>query len=139
MRGVGWHERCRTAPEAAHGRELPAFRGPDERLDEQRARLSGIDVEAARLAAAARPGLAEAGRDRDDHAAFVPRDDLELVALADRGLVDVAAEDELRARVDQAREDVRAARDGPLPGAPGRSDHLMVEHDDPECTRGRLP
>ena len=59
-----------------------------------------------------------------------PRVDLEVVALADRGLVDVAGEDQLRARVHERGEDVRAARDRPLARAPGRADQVVVQRHD---------
>ena len=55
-----------AARERAHGREPPAVLAPDVGEDAQRRGLDLVDVEAAGLAAAVRPRLAEAGRDRDD-------------------------------------------------------------------------
>ena len=95
-------------------------------------------MQPARFPAAVRAGLTEAGRDRDGDAVHVAGHDLELVALADRGLVDVAREDELRARLDERCEDVVAARDGLLPRPPGRPDQMMVEDDDAESLRRRF-
>jgi hypothetical protein len=92
-------------------------------------------VQPARLAAAVRARLAKAGRDRDRHAAHVARDDLELVPLADRSLVDVTGEDELRTRFDERGEDVVPARDGLLPRPPRRADQVVVENDDAEHPR----
>ena len=71
--------------------------------------VGAVDDAAARLAAALRARLAEPGRDRDDDAARVAGDHLELVALADRRLVDVAADDQLGAGVDE-RSRARAFR-----------------------------
>jgi hypothetical protein len=95
-------------------------------------------VQPARLAATVRARLAEAGRDRHRHAAHVAGDDLELVPLANRGLVDVAGENELRARLDERGEDVVPARDGLLPRAPRRADQMVVKDDDAERSLRRV-
>ncbi len=95
-------------------------------------------MEPARLAAALRAGLPEPGRDRDDRAADVAADDLELVPLADGALVDVAREDQLGAGVDEACKDVGALRDRLLPRAPGRADQVVVEDGDLQRSLGRL-
>jgi len=50
--------------------------------------------------------------------------------LADRGLVDVAGEDQLCARVDEPREHLRAVGDRSLARAPGCADQVVVERDD---------
>lgn len=60
------------------------------------------------------------------------------MALADRGLVDVAGEYELRARLDERGEDVVPPRDRLLPRAPRGPDQVMVEDDDPERVRRRV-
>ena len=70
--------------------------------------------------------------DRDRRSAEAAGVDLEVVSLADGGLVDVAGEDQLRARVDERGEDVRAASDRPLARAPGRADQVVVQRHDPE-------
>ena len=73
-----------AAREGSHGREPPAVLAPDVGEDAQRVGLDLVDVEAARLAAAVRPGLAEAGRDRDDDRVLaVRRRELELAPLGD--------------------------------------------------------
>ena len=59
-------------------------------------------------------------------------DHLELVTLADCCLVDVTGDDQLRSGVDEALQDVRAARDRPLARPPRSTDQLVVEHHDPE-------
>jgi hypothetical protein len=96
-------------------------------------------VQAARLAAAARPRLPEPRRNRDEHGADVAVDDLELAPLADRPLVRVAREDQLGARVDERAENAVALSDGLLPRPPGRADHVVVERDDAERAGRRLP
>ena len=87
-------------------------------------------MQATGLAAAVRAWLPEARRDRDRDPADVAGHDLELVALADGGLVDVAGEDELRARVDEPREDAASASDRLLSRSPGRPEEMVVEYDD---------
>ncbi len=63
-------------------------------------------------------------------------DDLELAALGDSGLVDVAAEDELRPRVGERAEDGVAVMQRTLPPcAPRRCGELVVQGDDAESTR----
>ena len=62
--------------------------------------------------------------------------DLELVPFGDGALVDVAAEDQLRARVDEAREDVVAPGHRALARAPRGADQLVVQHDDAERAVG---
>jgi hypothetical protein len=89
-------------------------------------------VQPSRLAAPVRARLAEAGRDRDRRAANVAGHDLELVPLADRGLVDVAGEDQLGARFDERGEDVVAPCHGLLPRPPRGADQVVVEGDDAE-------
>ena len=95
-------------------------------------------MQAARLAAPVGARLAEPGCDRDRDGADVAAHDLELAALADRGLVDVAGEHELGAGVDERGEHVVSPRDRLLPRAPGGPDHVVVEHGDPERAVGRL-
>jgi hypothetical protein len=68
-------------------------------------------VEPARLALALGPRLAEPGRHGDDHAALAAMGDLELVALADGDLVNVAGEDQVGARADEGAEHVIPSRD----------------------------
>src|SRR5262245_47832992 len=82
-----------------------------------------------------RARLAESGRGRDRRAGLAVGGDLELAVLADRGLVDVAGEDQLRARVDEGRQYVQPPGDGPLPRAPRGSGQMMVEHDGAQRAR----
>jgi hypothetical protein len=89
-------------------------------------------VEPARLAPPVGPRLAETGRDRHGRPADVAGNDLELVPLAHRGLVDVAGEDQLRSRLDERGQHVVPPRDGLLPRPPGRADQLVVEDHDPQ-------
>ena len=89
-------------------------------------------MNAARLAPPARAGLAEAGGDRDGDATHPARDDLELMALADGGLVDMPGEDELGARVDEAGQHRVPMRYRLLAGPPGRPDEVMMEDDHPK-------
>ena len=126
---------ARPRGERAHCGETPVAVAPDVGLDRQRALVGAVDDAAARLAAALRARLAEAGRDRDDDAALPAADHLELVPLADRRLVDVAADDQLGAGVDELREHVVPPRDRLLPRAPRCADHLVVEHDDAQRAR----
>jgi hypothetical protein len=60
-----------------------------------------VHVQAACLAEPVRARLAETGRNRDDSGADIAVDDLELVALAHRSLVNVAREDQIRACSDE--------------------------------------
>jgi len=89
-------------------------------------------MDAARLAPPAWTGLAEAGGDRDGHAADAADHDLELVALAHRRLVDVAGQDELGSGVDQAGEHGVAVRYRFLARPPRRTDEVVMQHDDAE-------
>ena len=125
VRGRG----ARLATEAALPGEAPGAVAPDVRLDREGVGRCLVDVQALGLAAAIRPRAAEPGGDRDRGSAE-PGVDLEVVSLADGGLVDVAGEDQLRARVDERGEDVRAARDRPLARAPGRADQVVVQRHD---------
>src|SRR4029077_8451814 len=90
-----------AAAAAALARETPFRRGlpiaarPVERADDDRVRLGLVQVTPARLAEPPGPRLPEPGRDRDDGGACLVADDLELMPLAHRGLVDVAREDEV--------------------------------------------
>ena len=59
--------------------------------------------------------------------------------LADRGLVDVAGEDQVGAGLDEPGQHVIPAGDGLLARAPGRADQVVVEDDDLERRPGRLP
>ena len=111
---------------------------PDVGLDADRVLVRLVDVEAARLASPVRPRLAEAGGDGDDRAVDVASGHLELVPLADRALMDVAGEDQLRAGVDEAGEHFDRLDDGLLPRSPGRSDQVVVERHDFQRARGRL-
>ena len=87
-------------------------------------------MDASRLAAATRTRLSESGCDRDGHAPHAAGDDLELVSLADRRLVDVPGEDQLRACIHEPRQHVVAMRDRLLARAPRRADQVVVEDDD---------
>ena len=91
---------------------------------------ASIRCRPARLAAAARPRLAQPRR--RDHRRPVHRagGDLELAPLADGALVDVAGEDQLGAGVDERPEDGAAARDRPLAAPPGCAGQVVVERDD---------
>ena len=60
-----------------------------------------MDVDSARLAQPSRPGLPEARSDRDYGRARLVADDLEVVPLAHRRLVDVSGEDEICSRLHQ--------------------------------------
>jgi hypothetical protein len=93
-------------------------------------------MQAAGLAAAVRARLPEARGDRDGDAADVARHDLELVALADRRLVDVAGEDELRTRVNERGEHTAAPGYRLLSRSPRSPEEMVVEHDDAQ-RRGR--
>src|SRR5439155_15236369 len=115
----------------------PVVGAPDVHLARDPPRVRSVDDDPTRLAAAVRTRLAEAGGDRDDDTADVAGDDLELVALADGALMDVAADDQLGAGVDEPRQNVGPARDGLLARSPRRADHLMVERDDPQRAVGR--
>ena len=96
-----------------------------------------MHVQSARLAEPSRPRLPEPGCDRDDGRARLVADDLELVPLADRGLVDVAGEDQVGAGVDERAQNVVAARDGTLARRPpGRAEQVVVE--DGDAKRSRL-
>src|SRR5580765_4475942 len=90
------------------------------------------------LASAVGTRLSEAGGNRDRRPAQAAGSDLELVALGDRCLVDVAGEDQLGARVDERREHMTAACDRLLARAPGCSDQVVVKRHDPKRALGRL-
>ena len=91
---------------------------------------------AARLAEPLRAAAARARARSRRHSRARPRvEHLELVPLGHRALVDVAAEDQLGARGDEAREHVVAARDRLLARAPRRVDQLVVEGDDAQRAR----
>ena len=96
-----------------------------------------VDDAAAGLTAALRPWLPEPGSDRDHDAARVAGDHLELVAFADRCLMDVPADDQLRSRVDQLGEHVVPAGDRLLPRSPRRADQLVVQRNDAQSAWGR--
>ena len=92
-----------------------------------------MEVKPARLAQASRPRLPESGRDRYDGRVRLVADDLELVALADRRLVDVAGEDEICSRVDECAQHVVTSGDRPLVcRPPRRADQMVVEDGDAE-------
>ena len=94
-------------------------------------------MEPARLAQPPRPWLAKPGRDGDHGRVRLVADDLEVVPLAHRRLVDVAREDEIGACVQQRTQHVVAARDRPLARrAPRRADQMVVE--DGHAQRPRL-
>jgi hypothetical protein len=57
------------------------------------------------------------------------------VALADRHLMDVAREDQLGARVDQAAEHPASVAHRLLPRTPGCAEQVMVQNDDAERVR----
>ena len=98
--------------------------------------LDLVDVEAAGLAAAVRPGLAETGCDRDDDGVLAPRRrELELAPLGDGALVDVARQDQVGAGLDEPGEDAVPIRHRLLPRPPGRSEQMVVEGDDPVRSR----
>ena len=95
-------------------------------------------MDASRLAPATRPRLSEPRRDRHGDAPDAAGDDLELVALADRRLVDVPGQDQLRARVLEPGEHGVPVRDRFLARAPRRADQVVVEDDDAQrCRRAR--
>jgi hypothetical protein len=58
--------------------------------------------------------------------------------FADRRLVDVAGEDELGARIDEAREYTTAVANGALSRAPGCSEQVVVQDDDFKRARSGL-
>ena len=98
----------RREPDGA-GR-LEAAAPPDPRLDCELARRPADDVEAVRLAEAVRAGPVESRCGREhERAADVVVQRLEGVSLDRGALVDVAAEDELRARAASARSARRGA------------------------------
>src|SRR5262249_5103914 len=98
-------------------------------------RVRAVDEEPARLAAAVRPGPAEARRCGHDDAPAVAAHDLELVPLAHGALVDVPADDQLRPRIDEPGKDVGAPCDRLLARAPGRADELVMQRHDPQGAR----
>ena len=81
----------------------------------ERVVLALVDEEPARLTAPVRPRLAESRGDRHGDAGDVAGDDLELVAFADRDLMDVAGEDQLGAGVHEPGEDAAPPADRLLP------------------------
>ena len=103
----------------------------------ERVVLALVHEEPAGLAAPVRARLAEARCDSDGDAADVRRDDLELVALADRGLMDVAGEDQLGAGIDEPGEYVGPTTDRLLAGSPGSAEEVVVQDDDLEGARRR--
>ncbi len=89
-------------------------------------------------------GLAEPVRTRAREARRCDDDDrplavenLELAALGDAGLVDVAGEDELGAGRSELLEHAGAVGERPLARPPRRVGELMVEADDAQRARGR--
>ena len=74
----------------------------------------------------------EAGRDRDDHGLLSSVRDLEFTPLAHGHLVDVSRENQVGAARDECAKNVVPAGDRLLPRAPGRTDQVVVEHDDLE-------
>jgi hypothetical protein len=90
-----------------------------------------------RLAQPAGPGAGQAGRCHHHERPFSGQY-LELPALGDAGLVDVAREDELRARFRELLQDAAAAGERALARPPRRVRELMVEADDAERSRRRF-
>src|SRR5439155_12823718 len=123
----------------AHRGEPPALVTPDEGAGREGGVVRVVDVDAERLAQPARSRLSQAGGDRDhDRGLAVCTRDLELAALRNGALVDVAGENELRAGGDEPAEHVVSTRDGPLARAPRGTEQVMVEDGDPERTFRRL-
>ena len=117
-----------------------AVLAPDVGEDAELRRLELVHVEAARLAAAVRPWLAEPRRDRDDDGVLAARrGQLELAPLRDRALVDVPGEDQVGARFDQGGEHVVPSRDRLLPRPPRRAEQMVVQSDDPVGAVRRAP
>ena len=130
----------RAAGESPLCGERPVALPPDVRRDGERVVRDLVDVEAARLADAARARLSEAGRDREHRRVRGGvADDLELAPLRDRGLVDVAAEDQLGARRGERASTCVAVGERELARRPPRgAEEMVVEDDDAARTvRGR--
>ena len=87
-----------------------------------------------------RARAAEAGDGgEDDRPGLSPFECLELAALGDGRLVDMAADDQLRARAGQGREHVVSRAEWPLAGGPpGRRGEVVVESDDAKGSLGGL-
>ena len=117
-----------AARERAHGREPPVVVAPDVCLDAERPL---VGARRPRSRAPRRGAAAAAGRARGRSRSTTPRTSPVITSNScrsrDRALVDVAADDQLRAGVDEPREHVVAARDGLLARAPRRADHLVVQ------------
>src|SRR5262245_33181978 len=112
------------------GREAPIRVAPDIGLDPQVVPFDLVDMDAARLALPVRARLSEPGGDRDDDAQLAAPGDLELVPLADRGLVYVTGEDQVGARGDEGRQNMVPPCYRLLAGAPRRTEQVMVQDDD---------
>src|SRR5258708_37857368 len=87
-----------AAAKRADGGELPALADPHVRVDLEVRVVGAVHRDPACLAAAVRAGPPEARRDRDDDAVHTRAEHLELMTFADCRLMNVAAEDQLRAR-----------------------------------------
>ncbi len=99
------------------------------RLDGDLGLFGGDDVRSLRLAEPVRARAREPGRGHDDDRPLAV-ENLELAALGDARLVDVAGEDELGAGLRELLEHAAAAGERPLARPPGRVRELMVEADD---------
>src|SRR5215204_7233628 len=95
-------------------------------------------MQASCLAAPFGARLAQPGSRDDRGAVHLAANDFELPPLRHGRLMDVARNDQLRARIDEAAEDRASVRDRPLRGAPGRSEQMMVQGDDLEGVGGSL-
>jgi hypothetical protein len=104
-----------------------------ERPDDDRLGVDLVEVEPARLAEPPGARLSESRRDRDDDGAVLIADGFELVPLAQSGLVDVAGEDQFRARPGERLQDAVAVRDREFARCPPRrADQVVMEDGDTE-------
>src|SRR5580765_3087766 len=126
-----------AAGEGPQRSKPPVVVSPHIGVNADRVRVALVHVQATCLATPVRSRLPEPRCDRDDDAAHVARDHLELVPFADGTLVDVTGEDQLRAGIDQRCQDVCAPGDRLLPRTPRRADQVVVEsHDSQRALRG---
>src|SRR5262249_46777119 len=127
------------AREATLGGRCPVAAAPAVRADDDRLGVGLVDVQAAGLAEPPRARLPEARRGHEDGRSRPVPDGLEIVTLAHRRLVDVAAEDAGGAGRGGRLENLLSPGEGALGRrAPWSADEVVVEDGDPQCPRLRL-